>query len=231
MLQNKLVARLALRSLRKSIAPKLRPVLMAAFIVPVNSLDEWKTEKFSKGPANVVTASEAGLKIKVQSSASPLILPLKGKQVVSSFKVQARFSDLPKFLDVSKQGARGADDFPLRLGFIVPGEKKLTGVKKMFASSWVKHLFSQVPQDTGLDRIEFFNVVQNKDLVGTGREHPASDLLRENFIHFIEKPGVVAIEHKLISPIEAVALWISIDGDDTKTSYEVEILKIELASE
>lgn len=203
---------------------------MAAFVVPVNSLDEWKTEKFSKGPGNEVTASEAGLKIKVRSSASPLILPLKEKQIVSSFKVQVQFSELPRFSDVAKQGARGADDFPFRLGFIVPGDKKLTGVKKMFASSWVKHLFSQVPQDMGLDRIEFFNVVQNKALVGTSREHPASDLLRENFIQFVEKPGVISVEHTLKEPIEAVALWISIDGDDTKSSYDVDVAKIELTS-
>lgn len=215
----------------KNFLVRLRPFLLAAFVLPVNSLDEWKTEKFSKGAGNEVTASEAGLLIKVRSSASPLILPLKEKQVVSSFKVQVRFSDLPKFSDVSKQGARGADDFPLRVGFIVPGEKTLTGVKKMFASSWVKHLFSQVPQNTGLDRIEFFNVVQNKALLGTSREHPASDLLRENFIYFVDKPGVVSIEHKLKVPIEAVALWISVDGDDTKSSYDVEIMKIELASE
>lgn len=217
--------------IRKFVAWKLRPLLMAAFIVPVNSLDEWKTEKFSKGPGNDVTASATGLKIKVRSSASPLILPLKEKQLVSSFRVQVHFSDLPRFSDVAKQGLRGADDFPFRLGFIVPGDKKLTGVKKMFASSWVKHLFSQIPQETGLDRIEFFNVVQNKTLVGTSREHPASDLLRENFIYWIEKPGAVSIEHRLKSPIEAVALWISIDGDDTKSSYEVEISKIGLASE
>ena len=211
--------------------PPFRFVLMAAFVVPVQSLDGWKTEKFSSRPANMVTASSSGIVIKVEKSASPLIFPLKSKTKVNGFKIAGNFSALPVFKDVARQGEKGADDFPLRIGFIVPGEKRLTGVRKLFASEWVKHLFSQVPPEMGLDHIQFFNVTQNSAQVGKSRTHPASDLLTEEFFALVEKPGPFSYTHKLSIPLEAVGIWLSIDGDDTKSDFTVSISNLELMTE
>ena len=202
-------------------------LMFAVLMIPTDKMDGWQTEKFSGIPSNEVSASTRGLLIHVKKSASPLIFPLKSTEKISGFKISGEFHGLPKFSDLSKQGQKGWDDYPLRIGLIVPGEKQLSGVKKLFATQWVKHLYAQVPSGMGLDHIHFFNISQNPSQVGKLREHPASNLVREEFIASVDKVGAFAYEFTLKQPLETVAVWISIDGDDTNSSYDVVISKLE----
>ena len=201
--------------------------LFAALIIPTENMVDWRTEKFSRIPSNEVSASEKGLLVRVRKSASPLIFPLKSVISVTGFKISGEFHGLPKFSDVKQQGEKRSDDYALRIGIIVPGEKRLSGLKKLFASQWVRHLYNQVPGGSGLDHVHFFNVTQNPAQVGKSREHPASDLMREEFFASVEKAGPFAYEHNLKQPLKAVAVWVSIDGDDTKSEYEVLISRLE----
>lgn len=203
--------------------------LFAALIVPTENMDGWRTEKFSRIPGNDVSASERGLLIRVRRSASPLIFPLKSAISVTGFKVHGEFHGLPKFSDVKQQGQSGSDDYALRIGVIVPGEKRLSGLKKVFASQWVRHLYGQIPAGSGLDHVHFFNITQNPAQVGKSREHPASDLMEEDFFALVERAGPFVYEQALKQPLKAVAVWISVDGDDTKSEYEVLISKLEFS--
>ncbi|MGE3263529.1 MAG: hypothetical protein AB7K68_17265 [Bacteriovoracia bacterium] len=220
----------AFQSISKSLEiPK--HALMATLAIPVGLAAPWKQAEYSHVPKNEVSFSKPGLLIQVNKSASPLIYPLNSPLKIIGFKVRGEFKGLPIFKDVSKQGEKGADDYPFRIGFIVPGEKRLTVFKKMFASAWVKHLYSAVPPGTGLDHIQFFDVSQNLAQVGQGRIHPSSDLVREEFFSFVKGPGPFELEYMLRQPLETVALWISIDGDDTKSKFDVLISELELKSE
>ena len=205
--------------------------LFAALAIPTEQMDGWRTEKFSRIPSNEVTASEKGLLIRVRKSASPLIFPLQSALQVTGFKISGEFLGLPKFSDVKQQGQKGSDDYALRIGIIVPGEKRLSGVKKFLASQWVRHLYSQVPAGSGLDHVHFFNVTQYPAQVGKSREHPASDLMQEDFFTSVEKAGPFTYEHHLREPLKAVAVWISVDGDDTKSEYEVLISRLEFSTD
>lgn len=209
-------------------AKAFKQLLMAAVIIPLNNQADWKIEKYSNIKSNEVSFSDKGMLIKVLKSASPLVYKLESKFAVVGFKVKGEFFNLPQFKDVTKQGQKNADDYVLRIGFIVPGENKLTGLKKMFAASWVKQLYAQVPVSMGLDRIQFYNITQNKVQVGKSRTHPLSDLIHEEFIDSVSNAGVFSFEYKLKKPIEAVALWISIDGDDTHSEYSVLISSLEI---
>ena len=191
--------------------------MFAALVIPTEKMDGWRMEKFSRIPSNEVSASKNGLLIRVRKSASPLIFPLQSAMQVTGFKISGEFLGLPKFSDVKQQGQKRSDDYALRVGIIVPGEKRLSGVKKVLASQWVRHLYSQVPVGSGLDHVHFFNVTQNPAQVGKSREHPASDLMQEDFFTSVEKAGPFSYEHTLREPLKAVAVWISIDGDDTKS--------------
>ncbi|MGE0633433.1 MAG: hypothetical protein AB7O96_13560 [Pseudobdellovibrionaceae bacterium] len=209
----------------------MRSLLFAAMVIPTQQMDVWRTEEFLNILSNKVSASEKGLFIQVQRSASPLIFPLKSRVKVTGIKVSGAFHGLPKFSDVSQQGLKGSDDYALRIGIIVPGDKRLSGVKKIFASQWVRQLYNQVPSGTGLDHVHFFNMTQNPAQVGKSRKHPASDLMEEEFIFLIEKAGSFGYNYELNHPLEAVAVWISIDGDDTKSDYDVLVSKLELVVE
>ena len=113
----------------------------------------------------------------------------------------------------------------------MPGEKRISGLKKLFAPSWIRHLYAQVPEGSGVDHVRFFNVTQNRDQLGKEREHPASELMREEFFGFVERPGTFSFQQKLRTPVSAVAVWISIDGDDTNSEYDVLLSKLQLITE
>lgn len=196
-------------------------LLFAALLIPTNSLKEWKIEKFSKIPANKVSESSDGLLIKVNHSASPLIYRFASVTQIFGFSVSGKFIGLPKLKDLAKQGSVGQDDYPLRIGFIVPGEKRLSAFNKLFAPDWILSLYKNLPADSGLDRVEFFNVTQNKSQLGKSRVHPSSDLLHEEFFAYVESPGPFNYTYSLKQPIKADGIWISIDGDDTDSDYSV----------
>lgn len=202
--------------------------LFAAIVIPTNSLTDWKTEKFSSVPKNETTASPNGLFVQVKSSAGPLIFPLKSKTKIAGFKIRGEFQGLPKISNPSLQGEKGFDDYPLRLGFVVPGEKKLSGFKKLIAAQWVKNLFEQVKDGTGIDSVRFFNITQNSQQVGKTRKHPASDLFQETFFAEVKLSGPFAYDFQFEEPLDAIAIWLSIDGDDTKSTFDVLISGLEL---
>ena len=200
---------------------------LAVLAIPTTSMEGWRIERFGKTRQNEVTASKSGLRIRIRNSASPLIYPLKSPVRVGKFTIEGKFFGLPKFSNASRQGQKGFDDYALRLGLVVPGDRRLTGVKAIFTPLWIKNLFHQVPEGMGLGHIQFFNFTQNPTQVGKSRIHPISDLMREDFVTLIQGTGEFKYEHTLVNPIEAAAVWISIDGDDTSSEYEVLISRLE----
>ncbi len=202
--------------------------LFATLVVPTTHLNAWKSEKFSNVPKNETTVSPQGLLIRVNSSAGPLIYPLKSKIEILGFKVRGEFKGLPNMTNPSLQGETGFDDYALRLGFVLPGDKKLSGFKKLIAAQWVKNLYEQVKGEAGIDSVHFFNVTQNPKKVGQIRTHPGSDLFKEEFFVEVKKSGPFEYDLQFKKPIEAIAVWLSIDGDDTKSVYDVLISSLEL---
>lgn len=205
-----------------------RYLLFGVFIIPTHATEKWKVQKYKNIPSNEVEFSRQGISIQVKKSASPLIYPMDGQNRISGFKIEGEFYGLPSFKDPKKQGEKGQDDYPLRVGFIIPGEKKLTGLKRFLAPQWVKDLYAGMPSGIGLDHILFFNVTQNPDQLNRQRTHPSSDLIQEKFIGVVSKPGKFNIDYTFDKPIDAVALWVSIDGDDTKSEYRVVISNLEV---
>lgn len=205
-------------------------LIFAALVIPTQSMKGWHLEAYSRIPSNEVATSEKGMLIHVQKSASPLMYQLPTTEHLTGFKVSGEFRGLPKLPITASEGEKGADDFALRIGFIVPGEKKLSGVKRLLAPQWIKRLYEQVPPGLGLDSIHFFNVTQNVKKVGQERVHPKSDLILENFFAAAETPGPFSYTHTLKKPIDAIAIWVSVDGDDTKSEYDVLLAKLELTT-
>jgi len=144
----------------------------AALIVPLNDATQWQLEKYSNIPTNVVSFSQDGMKVRVDKSASPLIYALGSTKKIVSFRIKGEFRGLPGFPSVTRQGEKGADDCALRIGFVIPGNKRLTGLKKLLAPRWIKSLYAKVPGEIGVDHIEFFIATQNPQQIGLRRIHP-----------------------------------------------------------
>lgn len=197
--------------------------------LPVADSSAWQQLEFNNVPANDLHFSAEGLTITVNQSASPIIYPLVTPRQVARVRVGGHLSGLVN-LTQTAQGQPRADDFALRLGLVIAGDRTLKPMQRMMAPSWVKTLFALAPADAGagIDRIEFFVASQQRSLLGTQREHPLSDLLVENVVWLLDKPGRFSFSWQLPSAETVIAVWLASDGDDTDSHFRITITEIHL---
>ncbi|MEO0334878.1 MAG: hypothetical protein AAF202_00680 [Pseudomonadota bacterium] len=205
----------------------LASLLFAMFALPMSDGKGWQNLQFSKIPSNKVGFAETGLSVEVKKSASPLIFPLKEPKKVSSVSIKGKVNRLIEFTE-KIQGEKGADDYVLRLGFVIPGKKTLNWAQRQIAADWVLKLFSLAPKDSGVDHIYFLNLGQRDEDRGREREHPLSDLIKEKNEWVIKEAGAFELTAEFEKPKKVAAIWISIDGDDTKASFTTQIDSIVL---
>lgn len=184
---------------------------------------KWISLSYNKIQANIVDFSDLSLKVKVQSSAGPIVYKLDQAKNVLGFTVKGKLEGSKKIEQNSFD-----EDSILRLGLVATGTQTLTGPKKWLAADWVKKLFSLAPEGLGLDKIYLFNISNRQDQISKKREHPKSDLIVEKVIAYQNDQGAFELNYKLDEPINTAAIWISIDGDDTKSEFEITLSQIKL---
>ena len=202
-------------------------VLAGAIALPVQQAGNWQLLEFDRLKANDVTFTREGMMVKVDQSASPIIYPLDGPKTVARVSVTGNLSDLLN-LPANTQGQKGNDDFSLKVGLVVAGEKTLNPVQRLFSAKWIKTLFDLAPKGTGVEKIYFLNAVQEKNLLGQQRQHPLSELIYENNVWLLDKTGDFTLSYSLEAPQQVIAVWLSIDGDDTRSRYTTTIKSLEL---
>lgn len=191
-------------------------------LVPLEE-KSWVSLTYSKIPANKIEFENRQLKVKVHKSAGPIVYKLDSAKKISSFAVSGTFKG-------SKSLETGSfdEDSILRFGLVAIGKQRLSAPQRWLAADWVKSLFALAPEGVGLDKIYFFNVTNRSDRVGQLREHPKSDLLVEKILWKVDRDGDFELSHQLDKPVEILALWLSIDGDDSASEYETAIRSITL---
>jgi len=204
-------------------------VLAGAIALPMQHEGNWQLLEYSRLDANQVIFTDQGMKVTVDQSASPIIYPLDDPQTVTGVTVTGNLSNLLN-VAADRQGQQGSDDFSLKIGLVVAGDKTLNAVQKLFSAKWVRKLYDLAPEGTGVDKIYFLNAVQQKGLLGQQRQHPLSDLIYENNVWLLDKTGDFTLNYKLADPQKVIAVWLSIDGDDTRSSYTTTIKSLLLES-
>lgn len=203
----------------------MRRLLFAAIAIPLTTASGWKDLKFNHIPANKIEFSEAGLKIKVENSSSPLIYPLNKTMLIKGFK-----ADLEITGELNSSPGQWPEDAYLRMGFVAPGERRLGMMEKMLASAWIKQLFKLAPEGSGVDKIYFFSLVTSDQFVGQKRILPKSKNLIEEFI-VMARPGDqknMTFQYQFTKPFQVTALWLSADGDDTHSRFQLAIKRLSL---
>lgn len=200
-------------------------LVLAVFAVPLQSLQDWTVLSFHKIPANQVKIDQNSLIVKVVQSASPIVYKLPEIKTVSSFS--ADLTIVGQMNEESKNHQFPEDSY-LRFGLVAKGENKLNWFQRKIAARWVLDLFELAPRGVGLDKIYFFNVGTKPEQVGKIRQHPQSDLIVEEIITSAQQPGDFKIQHTLARPLDVVALWISIDGDQSNSTYTSTLKNIKL---
>jgi hypothetical protein len=187
-------------------------------------VDNWKQLEYRNIlPNKVSTIRENGdhLKISVFQSASPLIYKFERPKKIKSITLKAVLTNGELNLNGIKQGEKNGDDFILRLGFVAKGNNQLNFFQKLTAPNWVKELYKLSDEKTGIDKIYFYNFAST-DIKWVERIHPLSNLISEKIVgKIIDKK--IELQFDLDSSKEYLGIWISSDGDDTKSKYELQL--------
>lgn len=186
---------------------------------------KWNVVKYSSIPQNDVLNIEDGLEISVHHSSSALVYKFKEVIKVQNIKIRATLIGDLNYKGKSP-GDKSADDFPLRLGLVLKGNNQLNFFQKTIAPDWLIKLNKMASSFGGFDKINSLIFYTTRPSFEK-REHPLSS-------YFLEEIGgqfnnnVLNIKHSYSVPKEVIGLWLSSDGDDTKSSFKVIIEEINL---
>ncbi len=186
---------------------------------------KWTELMYSKIPTNKVEYGEKSIKVIVDSSASPLVYKFDQPKDISEFEVNLSINGE---LNESDKKADFEEDSYFRLGMVVVGDNHLGVMGRMFAPKWVQQLFKLAPEGSGLDKIYFYNLSKDKNLVNKDRISPQSKYIYEKIIDAKTEKNEQKFNYKLDKSLKTAAIWISVDGDNTKSKFTTEIKSINL---
>lgn len=199
--------------------------------LPLNNPADWESLAYVNITPNKVSINNDALHISVRGSASPLIYKLDQPTYVVGIRVVASWDGKLIIPEGATQGNSGADDFVLKLGIVETGERTLNWFQKRIAADWVKRLYSLAPQGIGVSRINFLSTTQQQSLLGTQRSHPLNNILYENRITLLEEGSEFEMIYQFDEPKAVLGLWISSDGDDTGSNFDLIINNISLQTD
>ena len=181
-------------------------------------LSKWYKVKYAKIKTNTFRQAENGLQVSVNNSSSALVYKFDKPVSIKEVNIEAELKGKINY-GQKIPGSKQADDFPLRLGLILKGKNKLNFFQKAIAPNWLTELNEISSSTGGLDKVYsliFYTEKPNFEK----REHPLSS-------YFFEVIGGKFVNSKLTEKYsfseekEIIGLWLSSDGDDTHSSYDV----------
>lgn len=203
----------------------------AALDVPVDDLEPWTVLSFNNIRPNEVSVVDGALHVKVRGSASPLIYKFDEPTRIIGVAVVASWNGELRIPAGATEGDENADDFVLKFGIVEAGDRRLNWFQRRIAADWIKQLFKLAPKNSGVNRINFLSTTQQQELLGASRTHPLSDLLHETRVLYLDMPGRFVMTHQLPEPVEALGLWVSVDGDNTGSNFDLRLERITLQTD
>ncbi|MBX2867124.1 MAG: hypothetical protein KTR18_00505 [Acidiferrobacterales bacterium] len=191
------------------------------------SLDtkDWHLLSYRGIPSHTISNTQGALSVSVKRSASPLITLLDNPRSVKELDIKATIvGDL--VLSEVTQGNKGADDFRLRVGLIFAGHTVVDPFQLSVAPSWIKRLHTLLPKNLGVSHVQFWNTYLDASLANQQRIHPTTDRWRENFVLEVDAEGKIQQRLEISETAKLLGIWISSDGDDTGSCFEVKIERL-----
>lgn len=203
--------------------------LFVAVLIPLGDPTAWKSVSFRSITPNRVEHKKNELNIHVQKSASPLVHRLASPLVVEKLNLALSFDGTLR----ADSSSSFEEDSRFRLGLVLEGRQRLSFWQRSLAADWVLRLFELAPPQTGLDQIHFLMIGHQQSQFGKKRKHPKSDLLFEEIVatKSEEKVESFRLELPFQRTSRVLALWVSVDGDDTKSNFVTRVQQIELVGQ
>jgi len=193
-------------------------------VIPLTAKSGWERLVYTNIKPNQISFEPTGMRLTINNSAGPIIYPLEKPALIDSLSFTINISgDIQ--LDHHLQGEQGVDDFVFRLGLVYEGERTLNFIQRATAADWVKRLYQLAPKDVGVSYIEFYNIYSDSRLRG-GQRQTSGGLIIENFTEFVSLNEDMQISIATTNTHRVLALWISADGDDTNSSFDVVVKQI-----
>lgn len=199
-----------------------------ALDVPVDDLAPWTLLSYNNIRPNEVSIADDTMLVSVRGSASPLIYQFDEPVHISGVTITASWNGELRIPEYATEGDENADDFVLKFGIVEAGDRQLNWFQRLFAADWIKELYKLAPKDSGVNRINFLSTTQRQERLGESRTHPLHDFLHETRILYLDAPGPFVMTHDFSAPVEALALWVSVDGDNTGSDFDLRLERITL---
>ncbi len=200
----------------------------AMISIPLDDAKNWVQLTYRGIRPNGVEFDRGSIRISIDRSASPLIYRLDQPVHLTGFALEGSWHGRLQIPNGAIQGVNSADDFVMKFGIVVAGNKRLNWFQKRIAAPWILRLYELAPDGDGISNIRFYSTTQQLELLGTSRNHPLSDLIYEERVLHLDSSGSFKLSKSFDEPTETLALWISSDGDDTGSAFEVTIDNITL---
>lgn len=197
------------------------PALVAAAMILSLGQQDWQELRFDRVPANEVEFSEESLSIAVQKSASPLVRvydsPARVRKITVTGRVRGTLAVHPdQFAD------QGFDDALLRVGVIVPGEKRLNLIQRRLAPEWLRRIDALFGERAGgVGEIRSALLVPHEEWLGKTRRNPEVDLFHDRMASSPGADGRFRMTLEFETPPEVCGFWLLADGDDTGSTFRV----------
>ncbi len=199
--------------------------------VPTTSINvplvaqHWHILKYNRLPPHVVRFVGNKMHIFVRKSASPIIYHLTLQNIIS-ISITGNIDRLVNITPPINQGEKNWDDFNLRLGLVLLGNKTLNWLERQIAPQWIKYMYDLAPKNQGINYIHFLNAVISPQLLNKSRTHPLSTYIKEHYTWLMDKTGAFSYSYHFAVPKQTVGLWLSVDGDDTQSHFDLSIHNI-----
>jgi hypothetical protein len=201
-------------------------LLPAMFIIPMQTPEGWQKLEYKNIPSHSVTWDKSGMNVQVKQSASPLIYAFPDSKKIKSISVTGTIEGRLQFPEGKIQGEKGADDFELRVGLIIPGSRVMSWWEKKIAPAWLVTLQSLAPAGMGIEKVIFLNQTR-QELNWKTRLHPLSKYFEEHNLGMIaENQKNIELKYTFAETVAVNGLWLAIDGDDLKQSFKIVIKEI-----
>ena len=189
-------------------------------IIPAPNLEaQWLRLSYSRIRPTEYKFSNGKLTIQVDKSASPFLFPFEKPAKLKNIRLRGVLLEVPHLKS-------GKDDFILRVGPAIEGQRQLNAVQRMLAPKWISVL-DDLARNKGR-KLGYLDL----SLVGLNsaapswkqRQHPDTDLINERFVLGMDGIGPfdLNLSYPETSP-PSLGLWLGADGDNSEAHFSLRI--------
>lgn len=203
-------------------------LLLAATIAALGAAADWHALQFRGIPPIQHSMKGGKITLEVKNSAGGLVRRLPKETQVKSFILTGNVKGELK-VEADRLWEKDQDDAFLRVGLIVAGGRSLGRLERLVAPAWVVTMNDVLCADgRAPSAIRSHLLVPHAKWIGKQRPNPQMKQLVDHIVATPDADGRFTMRVDLPEALDLVGLWLMADGDDSGSTFTVEIDSLEL---